>query len=103
MGMYNVDIAQRTGLSYYTLLNWAPRGLRRKYKPRESKSGGGAITATGHFEQLAIKRRPNATVTVANQAAPEVVTVTVTIPGGIVVSGVAPAFLSAWLGHGAPK
>jgi hypothetical protein len=96
------DIAERTGLPYYTIIAWVPESARRRYRKRSQ-----GVPTGGKFSEIAVvpAKRANATVTVANEEkaprpgrAPQSTTVTVTLPGGIEVKGVTSEFLAAWLG-----
>jgi hypothetical protein len=122
LGVPIKEIAERTTLSYFTILHWIPKEQRRSYRRRRPAlppAPGGdkqLVAASGRFSELAVRRartpKKIATVTVAKQRrAPvsasaaratrppvESATVTVTIPGGVVISGVTPEFLTAWLG-----
>lgn len=123
LGVSIKEIAERTELSYFTVLRWIPKEQRRTYRSRRARRDPAAptpsnkqlVAASGRFSELAVRRarapKQIATVTVAKKkkaqaarAVPmpicregESATVTVTIPGGIVVSGVTPEFLAAWL------
>jgi len=97
------DIAERTGLPYYTIIAWVPDTARRRYRKRSQD-----VPAVGKFSEIAVvaAKRPTGVVAVANektaaqqpQCDRQIATVTVTLPGGIEVKGVTPEFLAAWLG-----
>ncbi len=89
------QISEWVGLSYFTVLGWIPRELRRRYR----KAGSGS--QTGYFAAVAIRpSRECRALNVTKQVpqARETSTVTVTLPGGAVIDGVTPEFLRAWLG-----
>lgn len=106
LGLKAKDISQRTGISYFTLMNWLPR-CRDRGKVLRSRGE----LQKGEFKALAVRENPKtATVTVAHENEQPVdghhprnpgrlpLTVTVTLPGGARIDGVTPEFLTAWLG-----
>jgi hypothetical protein len=103
LGLRGKEIAERTGLPYYTLLTWLPRCRDRGKVVRAHEA-----LASGEFTAIAINENPKtATVTVADNICnpkPAVsrasLTVSVVLPNGARIEGVTPEFLSAWMEQG---
>jgi len=106
------EIAQRTRLPYYTILNWMPAELRRR--GRKAALTPGVDAFVGRFLPLGLEGHSSvetgappatplpATLAVTSPGYSPTATVTVTLPSGIRIEGATPEFLLAWLGALAP-